>query len=228
MTSRIKTTRGARYTAGGFRGCWSSVDAQNHGGGVSLFREVNINGAVLPEKVVDKSTREALTRWISCRGLTTSVAESHSILVRRLLTMINTGIGQRCDSDSSVPEMTGLKGCLLHGIKRLSQIKYPMCQRSQISLLYQSQLRNQWRIQECEKGGVTQPSLAGGLGGAVSPPTGSGAESRRQTHFGNNLLKIGWKSDLWVAPVFSIFCTAAGIGRTHKQQQAGCRRIEKT
>ena len=28
-------------------------------------------------------------------------------------------------------------------------------------------------------------------GGAVSPPMGSGAEPRRQTHFGNNLLKIG-------------------------------------
>ena len=29
------------------------------------------------------------------------------------------------------------------------------------------------------------------LGGAVSPPTESGTEPRRQTHFGNNLLKIG-------------------------------------
>ena len=38
---------------------------------------------------------------------------------------------------------------------------------------------------------VTQPNSAGGLGGAVSPPAGSGAEPRRQTHFGNNLLKIG-------------------------------------
>ena len=47
--------------------------------------------------------------------------------------------------------------------------------------------------------GVAQPSPAGGLGGVVSPPTGSGAEPRRQTHFGNNLLKIGWKSGLWVA-----------------------------
>ena len=51
-----------------------------------------------------------------------------------------TGIGQRCDSESSVPETMG---CLLHGIiKRFSQIKYPMCQRSQINLLYQSQFRN--------------------------------------------------------------------------------------
>ena len=38
-----------------------------------------------------------------------------------------------------------------------------------------------------------------GFGGAVSPPTGSGAEPRSQTHFGNNLLKIGWKSGLWIA-----------------------------
>ena len=91
-----------RCTAGGFQGCWPSVDAQNHGGGVSLFRKVDMKGAVLPEKVVNKSTSEA--------------------------TMINTGIGQPCDSDSSVPDTTGLKGCLLHGIKRLSQIKYPMCQ----------------------------------------------------------------------------------------------------
>ena len=57
MTSRIKTTRGARCTAGGFRGCWSSVDAQNHGVGVSLFREVDIKGAVLPEKVLDKNNQ---------------------------------------------------------------------------------------------------------------------------------------------------------------------------
>ena len=140
MTSDIKTTRGARCTAGGFRGCWSSVDAQNHGGGLVLFREVNIKGVVLPEKVVDKNTREALTRWNSCRGLTTAVAESHSIRVRRLTNYDKhwTGIGQCCDSKSSVPET------LLHGIiKRLSQIKYPMCERSQINLLYyQSQFRN--------------------------------------------------------------------------------------
>ena len=47
------------------------------------FREGVIKGAVLPEKVVDKNTKEALRRWISCRGITTTVAESHSILVRR-------------------------------------------------------------------------------------------------------------------------------------------------
>ena len=46
-----------------------------------LFREVDIKGAVLPEKVVDKNTRKALIHWNSCRGLTTAVADSHSILV---------------------------------------------------------------------------------------------------------------------------------------------------
>ena len=135
MTSDIKPTRGTRCTAGGFRGCWPSVDAQNHGGGLVLFRAVDIKGVVLPEKVVDKNTREALTHWISCRGLTTALAESHSILVRRLTNYDKhwTGIGQCCDSES-----------LVHGIiKRLSQIKYPMCERSQINLLYyQSQFRN--------------------------------------------------------------------------------------
>ena len=54
-----------------------------------LFREVDIKEAALPMKVVDKNTRESLRRWISCRGLTTIVAGSHSMLVRRLLTMIN-------------------------------------------------------------------------------------------------------------------------------------------
>ena len=38
---------------------------------------------------------------------------------------------------------------------------------------------------------VTQPFPAGGLGGgAVSPPAGSGAEPRKQTHFGKNRLQI--------------------------------------
>ena len=92
MTSRIKTTRGARCTAGGFRGCWSSVDTHNHGVGVSLFREVDIKGAVLPEKVLDKSTREALTRWISCPC---STGESFDNCT--MVTVINHGIGQRCD-----------------------------------------------------------------------------------------------------------------------------------
>ena len=36
-------------------------------------------------------------------------------------------------------------------------------------------------------------------GGAVSPPTGPGAEPRKQTHFGNNLFKFGLKSGLWIA-----------------------------
>ena len=59
-----------------------------------LFREVDVKEAVLPEKVVDKNTIEALTRWIGCRDLTTAVVESHSMLARRLLTVINTDIGQ--------------------------------------------------------------------------------------------------------------------------------------
>ena len=50
-----------------------------------LFREVDIEGAVLPEKVEDSNIREPLTRWISCQCLTTAVAESLSILVRRLI-----------------------------------------------------------------------------------------------------------------------------------------------
>ena len=42
--------------------------------------------------------------------------------------------------------------------------------------------------------GVCEPTFStGGLGGAVSPPAGSGAEPRRQMHFGNNLLKSGLK-----------------------------------
>ena len=49
---------------------------------VVLFREVHIKGVVLPEKVVDKNTRKALRRWISCRGLTTTVVESHSTFVK--------------------------------------------------------------------------------------------------------------------------------------------------
>ena len=61
----------------------------------------------------------------------------------------------------------------------------------------------QWRIQECEKGGrsaqVWSNLLHLGVWGAASLPTGFGAEPRRQTHLGNNILKIGWKSCLWVA-----------------------------
>ena len=42
---------------------------------------------------------------------------------------------------------------------------------------------------------MTQTLPSGGLG-AVSSPAGCGAEPRRQTHFGNNLLKIGLKSGI--------------------------------
>ena len=117
MTSDIKTTRGARAALREVSGVAGRLlTRKTMAKALVLFREVDIKG-----KVVDKNTREALTRWISCRVVTIAVAESHSILVRRLLTMINTGIRQRCDSDSSVPETTGLKGCLLNDIiKRLS------------------------------------------------------------------------------------------------------------
>ena len=40
-------------------------------------------------------------------------------------------------------------------------------------------------------------------GGAVSPPAGSGAEPRRQTHFGNNLLRINLKSGLFSVAVYT-------------------------
>ena len=43
---------------------------------------------------------------------------------------------------------------------------------------------------------VNQPFPAGGVGGAVSPPAGSGSEPRKRTHFGKNLLKINLKSGL--------------------------------
>ena len=36
----------------------------------------------------------------------------------------------------------------------------------------------------------------GSGGGAVSPPAGSGAEPRKQTHFGENILEINLKSGL--------------------------------
>ena len=40
-------------------------------------------------------------------------------------------------------------------------------------------------------------------GGAVSPPAGSGADERRQTHFGNNLLKINLKSGLFSVSIYT-------------------------
>ena len=41
-------------------------------------------------------------------------------------------------------------------------------------------------------------SIWGCGGHCISPPSGPGWEPRRQTHFGNNCLKINWKSGLWV------------------------------
>ena len=77
-----------------------------------------------------------------------------------------------------------------------SIVRYP-CARARVDLL---RLKGamEWQIR-C----VTQPYPAGdwggGGGGAVSPPAGTGAEPRKQTHFGNNLLKFGLKSGLWIA-----------------------------
>ena len=71
---------------------------------VALFCEVDIGpkrGCFTGESV-DKNTRTALRYWIICRGLTTTVAESYSTFVRRLLTMINW-YRRRCDSEISVP-----------------------------------------------------------------------------------------------------------------------------
>ena len=55
-----------------------------------------------------------------------------------------------------------------------------------------------WGPQFCEAlgNGEAQRLPAGGAG---SPQVGSEAKPRRQTHFGNNILKIGWKSGILVA-----------------------------
>ena len=50
--------------------------------------------------------------------------------------------------------------------------------------------------------GVIQPFPAGGLGGGGRCKR---PEPRRQTHFGNNLFKIGLNSGLWVAVYTPIF-----------------------
>ena len=50
---------------------------------------------------------------------------------------------------------------------------------------------------------VTQPFPAGGLGGALSPPAGSGAEPLRQTHFCKNILRINLKSGLFSVAVYT-------------------------
>ena len=48
MTSYIKIGRGARRTMGVFRGYWSFVEAQNHGGGVNLLCFVEVKGDIRP------------------------------------------------------------------------------------------------------------------------------------------------------------------------------------
>ena len=51
---------------------------------------------------------------------------------------------------------------------------------------------------------VCYPTFSsGGLGGTVSPPAGSGAEHRRQTHFGTNVLKINSKSGPFSVAVYT-------------------------
>ena len=72
MTSDIKTTRGARAALREVSGVAGRLlTRKTMAKALVLFREVDIKG-----KVVDKNTREALTRWISCRVLTIAVAES--------------------------------------------------------------------------------------------------------------------------------------------------------
>ena len=48
-----------------------------------IFQERDIRGAILPEKVFDRNSVAALRRWILCRGLSSTVADSHATLVRR-------------------------------------------------------------------------------------------------------------------------------------------------
>ena len=51
---------------------------------------------------------------------------------------------------------------------------------------------------------VCNPTFSSwGSGGAVSPPAGCGAEPRRQTHFGKNLLRINLKSGLFSVAVYT-------------------------
>ena len=46
-----------------------------------IFQERDIRGAILPEKVVDRNSVAALRRWILCRGLTSTVADSHAMML---------------------------------------------------------------------------------------------------------------------------------------------------
>ena len=59
---------------------------------------------------------------------------------------------------------------------------------------------DQWRIvgsrgsgarNSVEPSAMVRPNVCQLGGGCWKPPAGSGAEPRRQTHFGNNILKIG-------------------------------------
>ena len=67
---------------------------------------------------------------------------------------------------------------------------------------------------------MNQPFPAGGMEGTVSPPAGSGAEPRRQTHFGNNLLKSGLKQvsgSLSTSPKELVHKTAGFCSKLHNK-----------
>ena len=85
MTSDIETTRGARCTMGVSGVADRLLTSITMPEALVSFPEVDIKWTV-----VDKNTWEALRRWLSCRGITTIVAESHStiIIVRILLTTL--------------------------------------------------------------------------------------------------------------------------------------------
>ena len=53
-----------------------------------IFQERDIRGAILPEKVVDRNSVAALRRWSLCRGLSSTVADSHATLVRRYAAIV--------------------------------------------------------------------------------------------------------------------------------------------
>ena len=57
---------------------------------------------------------------------------------------------------------------------------------------------SQWHGNDFSTGWSRPNFSSWGSGGRCKAPAGSGAEPRRQADFDNNLLKINWKSGLWV------------------------------
>ena len=55
-----------------------------------IFQERDIRGAILPEKVVDRNSVAALRRWILCRGLTSTVADSHATCQKVIILYADT------------------------------------------------------------------------------------------------------------------------------------------